>query len=68
VVAANVLFSNHPGVKPRPALVIGAEAFHRNLSDVIASPRGRSPRLVEHTRAGVAGYRKEDGLDFCVPT
>jgi len=31
VVVVEVPFSNHSGVKPRPALVISAEPFHRGL-------------------------------------
>lgn len=38
VVVVNVPFSNHSGVKPRPALVISAETFHRDLPDVIVCP------------------------------
>ena len=38
VIVVNVPFSNHSGVKPRPALVVSAEAFHRGLPDVIVCP------------------------------
>ncbi len=38
VVVVNVPFSNHSGVKPRPALVMSAEPFHRDLPDVIVCP------------------------------
>ena len=35
VVVVNVPFSDRSGVKPRPALVISAETFHRGLPDMI---------------------------------
>lgn len=38
VIVVNVPFSNRSGVKPRPALVISAETFHRDLPDVIVCP------------------------------
>lgn len=44
VVVVNVPFSNHSGVKPRPALVVSAEAFHRHLPDVIVCPISSQPR------------------------
>ena len=44
VVVVNVPFSNHSGIKPRPALVISAEAFHRDLAYVIACPISSRPR------------------------
>ncbi len=40
----NVPFSDHSGVKPRPALVASAEAFHRGLPDVIICPISSQPR------------------------
>ena len=50
VVVVNVPFSNHSGGKARPALVISAEAFHRNLPDVIVCPVSSQPRY--HRRPG----------------
>ena len=38
VVVVNVPFSDRSGVKPRPALVIRAEMFHRPLPDLIVCP------------------------------
>jgi mRNA-degrading endonuclease toxin of MazEF toxin-antitoxin module len=49
-VVVNVPFSNHSGIKPRPALVISAEAFHRNLPDVVVCPISSQPRY--HRRPG----------------
>ena len=54
VVVVNVPFSNHSGVKPRPALVISAEAFHRNLADVIVCPISSQPRC--YRRPGPGDY------------
>lgn len=50
VVVVNVPFSNHSGVKPRPALVINTESFHRNLPDLIVCPISSQPRY--HRRPG----------------
>jgi mRNA interferase MazF len=52
VVVVNVPFSNHSAVKPRPALVISAEAFHRNLPDVIVSPITSQPRYYRRPGPG----------------
>ena len=54
VVVVDVPFSNHSGVKPRPALVISAEAFHRNLPDVIVCPISSQPRY--YRRPGPGDY------------
>ena len=34
VIVVNVPFSNHTGIKPRPALVISTDAFHHDLPDL----------------------------------
>ena len=44
VVVVDVPFTNHSGVKPRPALVVSAEVFHRDLQDVIICPISSQPR------------------------
>lgn len=54
MVVVDVPFSNHSGVKPRPALVISAEAFHRNLPDVIVCPISSQPRY--YRRPGPGDY------------
>jgi mRNA-degrading endonuclease toxin of MazEF toxin-antitoxin module len=38
VIVVNVPFSNHTGIKPRPALVISTDAFHRDLPDLVVCP------------------------------
>ena len=44
VVVVNVPFTGQTGSKPRPALVVSVEAFHRNLLDVIVCPISSQPR------------------------
>ena len=44
VVVVNVPFTGQAGSKPRPALVISADAFHRKLLDVIVCPISSQPR------------------------
>jgi len=50
VIVVNVPFSNHSGIKPRPALVIFTDAFHRDLPDLIVCPISSQPRY--HQRPG----------------
>jgi mRNA-degrading endonuclease toxin of MazEF toxin-antitoxin module len=50
VVVVNVPFTGQGGAKPRPALVLSAEAFHRGLPDVIVCPISSQPRF--YTRPG----------------
>lgn len=38
IVVVNVPFTGQGGAKPRPALVVSADAFHRKLPDVIVCP------------------------------
>jgi mRNA-degrading endonuclease toxin of MazEF toxin-antitoxin module len=43
-VVVNVSFTGQSGSKPRPALVVSVEAFHRKLPDVIVCPISSQPR------------------------
>lgn len=52
VIVVSVPFSNQSGSKPRPALVISAEAFHRDLPDVIICPISSQPRFYRRPRPG----------------
>jgi mRNA-degrading endonuclease toxin of MazEF toxin-antitoxin module len=52
VIVVNVPFSNHSGVKPRPALVMSAETFHRDLPDVIVCPISSQPRYYRRPGTG----------------
>jgi mRNA-degrading endonuclease toxin of MazEF toxin-antitoxin module len=46
----NVPFSNHTGIKPRPALVISIDAFHSDLPDLVVCPISSQRRY--HQRPG----------------
>ena len=52
VVVVNVPFSNHSGIKPRPALVVTTDAFHRDLPDLIVCPISSQPRYYQRPRPG----------------
>jgi len=58
VVVVNVPFSDHSGIKPRPALVISAEAFHRDLPDVIVCPISSQPRFYRRPGPGDCPLRE----------
>lgn len=47
VVVVEVPFSSQTGSKPRPALVVSSEQFHRRLRDVIVCPVSSQPRRYE---------------------
>jgi mRNA interferase MazF len=52
VVVVNVPFTGQAGSKPRPALVISSEAFHRRLLDVIVCPISSQPRYYDRPGPG----------------
>jgi mRNA-degrading endonuclease toxin of MazEF toxin-antitoxin module len=52
VVVVNVLFTGQSGSKPRPALVLSVETFHRKLLDVIVCPISSQPRYFEKPGRG----------------
>jgi mRNA-degrading endonuclease toxin of MazEF toxin-antitoxin module len=52
VVVVNVPFSGHSGAKPRPALVLSADAFHRKLPDLIVCPISSQPRFYNRPGGG----------------
>ncbi|MGH2372074.1 MAG: type II toxin-antitoxin system PemK/MazF family toxin [bacterium] len=58
VVVVNVPFSDHSGVKPRPALVVSAEAFHGPLPDVIVCPVSSQPRYFRRPGSGDCPVRE----------
>lgn len=45
MVVVNVPFSNQAAYKPRPALVISIDRFHRKLPDMIVCPVSSQPRF-----------------------
>ena len=48
----NVRFTGQAGSKPRPALVVGVEPFHRRLLDVTVCPVSSQPRFFKRPGAG----------------
>jgi mRNA interferase MazF len=52
VVVVNVPFTGQAGSKPRPALVVSVEAFHRKLLDVIVCPISSQPRYYQKPGPG----------------
>ena len=52
MVVVNVPFSTQPGSKRRPAFVVSAAAFHRNLPDVLLCPVSSQPRYVHRPGPG----------------
>jgi len=52
VIVVNVPFTGQGGSKPRPALVISADAFHRRLPNVIVCPISSQPRYFGRSGPG----------------
>ena len=52
MVVVNVPFTGQTGSKPRPALVVSVEQFHRNLLDVIVCPISSHPRYYQKPGPG----------------
>jgi mRNA-degrading endonuclease toxin of MazEF toxin-antitoxin module len=52
IVVVNVPFTGQTGSKPRPALVVSVEAFHRKLLDVIVCPISSQPRYYQKPGPG----------------
>lgn len=52
MVVVNVPFSDQSGSKPRPALIVSSESFHRRLLDVIVAPLSSQPRYYQKPGSG----------------
>ncbi len=52
VVVVNVPYSDQSGTKPRPALVVSSESFHRGLPDLLVCPVSSQPRYFKRPAAG----------------
>jgi mRNA-degrading endonuclease toxin of MazEF toxin-antitoxin module len=52
VVVVNVPFTSQGGAKPRPALVLSAEAFHHKQPDLIVCPISSQPRFYNRPGGG----------------
>lgn len=66
VVVVNVPFSNGSGFKARPALVVSASSFHKNLPDLIICPISSQPRFVRNPGPGECPLRnwRRTGLRY----
>lgn len=51
-IVVNVPFSDHSGVKPRPAVVVSAETFHRDLLDILICPISSQPQYYDQPGPG----------------
>jgi mRNA interferase MazF len=62
----NVPFSDRSEAKPRPALVVSTENFHRTLPDVIVCPISSQRRYYQHPDKGDCPLRawKAAGLRY----
>ncbi len=58
VIVVNVPFSDHTGIKPRPALVITTDAFHRELPDLIVCPISSQRRYYQRSGPGDCPLRE----------
>jgi mRNA interferase MazF len=52
VVVVAVPYSNHSGVKPRPAVIVSTGAFHASLPDVVVCPISSQPRYYRRPGPG----------------
>jgi len=68
VVVVNVPFTGHTGAKPRPALVLSTDAFHRKLPDLIVCPISSQPRFYNRPGAGDQPLRQWKGLGLHHPS
>ncbi|HLE44922.1 MAG TPA: type II toxin-antitoxin system PemK/MazF family toxin [Methylomirabilota bacterium] len=68
VVVVNVPCSDPSGAKPRPALVVSAEGFHRNLPDVIVCPISSRPKYYERPGPGDRPLRRWQAVGLRHPS
>ena len=68
VVVVNVPYSDRSGVKPRPALVVSAEAFHAKLPDLIVCPISSQPRFFRRPGAGDCPLRDWRSIGLRYPS
>ena len=52
VVVVNVVFTGQSGSKPRPALVVRTDRFHKKLPDLVVCPISSQPRFFTRPGAG----------------
>jgi mRNA-degrading endonuclease toxin of MazEF toxin-antitoxin module len=64
VIVVNVPFSNHTGIKPRPALVISTDAFHVTCRTSLSVRLVASPAIIEARGQGTVRLRSGGLLGF----
>jgi len=52
IVVIDVPFTGQTGSKPRPALIVSADSFHRKLLDIIVCPISSQPRYYQKPGPG----------------
>jgi mRNA-degrading endonuclease toxin of MazEF toxin-antitoxin module len=68
VVVVNVPYTDRSGVKPRPALIISTERFHRDLPDVIVCPISSQPRFYRRPGPGDCPLRNWPSIGLRHPS
>ena len=68
VVVVNVPYTDRSGVKPRPALVISSERFHRDLPDVIVCPISSQSRFYRRPGPGDCSLRNWSSVGLRHPS
>jgi len=68
VIVANVPFPDRSRAKPRPALVVSTEAFHRRLPDVIVCPISSQPRYYRRPGPGDHPLRQWKAVGLRYPS
>jgi mRNA-degrading endonuclease toxin of MazEF toxin-antitoxin module len=68
VVVVNVPFSTQEGAKPRPAVIVSPETFHRALPDVIVCPVSSQPRFYQRPGPGDCPLQKWRALGLRYPS
>jgi mRNA interferase MazF len=63
-----VPFPDQSGAKPRPALVVSTEAFHRRLADVIVCPISSQPRYYRRPGPGDHPLRRWKAVGLRYPS
>jgi mRNA-degrading endonuclease toxin of MazEF toxin-antitoxin module len=64
----NVPFSDRTGVKPRPALVVSANTFHRAIPDLIVCPISSRLRYYHRPGPGDCPIREWRAVGFRHPS
>lgn len=68
VVVVSVAHTDQSGGKPRPALVVSAEAFHRELPDLLLCPISSQPRYYSRPGMGDRPLREWSAVGLRYPS